>query len=250
MTVINTIRNSWKALAVCALVAAVIVALGFGLGLPQTASAALGDEIVCEVYDELNDNLPSFPDSECDDNESPVCDEGYHEEEGECVADDPTPPTCDEGEHLENDVCVPDQTTENPPAESSGSSGGGGGGSSKKKKNSGEVLGTSTEVCSTPLLTTFLGLGKQNDPVETVELQAFLENELGLTNLITGTFGTSTKAAVEQFQLKYADEVLSPWLPFGLASAQTPTGYVYKTTQRMINKIYCASLEIPMPMLP
>jgi hypothetical protein len=50
--------------------------------------------------------------------------------------------------------------------------------------------------------------------------------------------------------LKYADEILAPWLPYGLASKQTATGYVYKTTQRWINKLHCEDLEIPMPTLP
>ncbi len=177
---------------------------------------------------------------------------------------DPTPPQCGEGEVLEGNTCVPDEEDNGggggettPPADNSGgsssggsSSGGGGGSSHSKKSNGGEVLGASTEVCSTPLLTTYLRMGKANDLVEMIKLQLFLSTELGLENLVTGNFDQSTKMAVEQFQLKYADEVLAPWLPFGHVSTSTPTGYVYKTTQRMINKIHCVSLDIPMPQLP
>src|SRR3989344_2956418 len=145
-----------------------------------------------------------------------------------------------------------DDTT--PPADndnsSSSSSSGGGGGKPRIAGSGGEVLGTTTVACDPPLLTAYLGVGKANDLVETVKLQLFLTNELGLENLVTGAFDPATHAAVEQFQLKYADQVLAPWLPFGLASAETPTGYVYKTTQRMINKIHCEALEIPMPQLP
>ncbi len=112
----------------------------------------------------------------------------------------------------------------------------------------GEVAGASTDMC-VPLLTTFIRLGNENDPIEVTELQNFLNGELGLTNPITGIYDEITKAAVEQFHLKYASEVLNPWFPFGLAE-NTPTGYVYKTTQRMINNIYCASLNLPMPLLP
>jgi hypothetical protein len=156
----------------------------------------------------------------------------------------------------ETDICTPadngggGDTT--PPADDTNeeeSSGGGGGGGSKKK-SSGEVLGASTEQCSNPLLTTYLRMGHNNDLVEVVELQMFLMSELGLTNLVTGLFDQATKDAVEQFQLKYADQVLAPWVPHGLPSASTPTGYVYKTTQRMINNIYCEWLNIPMPELP
>ena len=154
----------------------------------------------------------------------------------------PPPPPEDEG----GDDTIPPADNNN----SSSSSSGGGGGKPRIAGSGGEVLGTTTVACDTPLLTTYLGVGKANDLVETVKLQLFLSTELGLENLVTGAFDPATHAAVEQFQLKYAEEVLAPWVPFGLASAETPTGYVYKTTQRMINNIHCEALEIPMPQLP
>ncbi|MBP9710700.1 MAG: hypothetical protein KBD50_00320 [Candidatus Pacebacteria bacterium] len=125
-----------------------------------------------------------------------------------------------------------------------GSMGGGGG-------SGGQVLGASTDdVCSTPLITSYLRFGQKNDFVQMVLLQVFLRNELGSKLLITGEFDADTKAAVDQFQVKYSGEVLAPWVPFGLESTSTPTSYVYKTTKRMINKIHCAALDIPMPQLP
>jgi len=168
--------------------------------------------------------------------------------------------TVNEGDIVtEGEDCAaetPDDTdTDGDNEESSG--GGGGGGkpsiagtpSSVSWKGGGEVLGTTTLACD-PLLMTYLGMGKGNSADEVLKLQTFLNEELGLELATTSIFDEATKAAVEQFQLKYADQVLAPWLPFGLASTETPTGYVYKTTQRMINMISCATLEIPMPQLP
>lgn len=228
---VGSARVTSVLLGVAVLVLAAVAVVSF---IPFSAHAQLGSDIFCQVSDDLNQHLPSFPAGGCDEGEE-------------------APPTCDEGEVLEGNVCVPEEADDGettPPADtvgSSSSSSGGGGGHSRR---SGEVLGDSTEVCSTPLITTYLGLGKPNDTADTVKLHVFLNKELGLSLPASGIFSAETKAAVEQFQLKYADEVLAPWVPFGLASAATPTGYVYKTTKRMVNKIYCASLEIPMPQLP
>ncbi len=52
--------------------------------------------------------------------------------------------------------------------------------------------------------------------------------------------------AVKSFQLKYWDQILKPWVPFGLATDHTATGYVYKTTQRWINLTQCSTLDIPL----
>ena len=44
--------------------------------------------------------------------------------------------------------------------------------------------------------------------------------------------------AVEQFQSKYAQDVLTPW------GFTAPTGYVYTTTIKEINKIYCSKTSV------
>jgi hypothetical protein len=224
--------------------------------------SGLGTGIVCQVFEDLNLPLPE----DCEGStEEPVdsCPTvpGIQSEEDPCPSQAELDCTNGGGTwNSETETCTPadngggddegggdtgggSENTDNAP-HGGGSIGGGGG-------SGGQVLGASTdEVCSTPLITSYLGEGKQNDFAEVVKLQLFLNTQLGLTVPVTGIFGSETKAAAEQFQIKYASEVLAPWVPFGLASATTPTGYVYKTTKRMINKIHCASLDIPMPQLP
>ena len=126
-----------------------------------------------------------------------------------------------------------------------------GGGSSSAPSTGGEVLGTSTEaVTCGPLLKTYLRINKTNDVDEVRKLQAFLNSNLGINLPVTGFFGPLTYKAVGDFQVKYWQEVLSPWVPFGLETDHTPTQYVYKTTQREINNLYCPSLNLPTPLLP
>ena len=116
----------------------------------------------------------------------------------------------------------------------------------------GLVLGAATTdeeisaVCGEPYLNDYLRMGHKNNPEEVKKLQTFLNKELGLTLPITGFFGKATLNAVKQFQLQNSDQILAPWLPFGLKIGQ-PTGYVYKTTKRWINLMECKNLDIPMP---
>lgn len=123
----------------------------------------------------------------------------------------------------------------------------------------GLVLGASTttvetapgEVCSAAAgsyLRDYLRMGLRNDPEQVIKLQKFLNESLGLNIPVTGFFGPLTFNAVKQFQLANADQVLDPWVPFGLPKA-TPTGHVYKTTKRWINILQCKSVDIPMPLL-
>jgi hypothetical protein len=80
----------------------------------------------------------------------------------------------------------------------------------------------------------YLRLGYDNDPVEVTKLQRFLKEYEGFTNLaVTGIFDIETDIAVRAFQDKYGADVLAPW---GLPSN---TGYVYYTTQKKVNEIYC-----------
>lgn len=157
---------------------------------------------------------------------------------------------------------TPPPTTTNPPtsgSESSNSSGGRRGGGSVKRPTPvvyttgggpGVVLGTSTAPLCGKYLNNYLRMGWNNDKTEVMLLQAFLNghNNAGLP--ITGYFGTETYKAVEDFQVKHWQEVLRPWVPHGLPTEKTPTGFVYKTTTRWINMTVCPALNLPMPQLP
>ena len=86
----------------------------------------------------------------------------------------------------------------------------------------------------------FLRIDFDNDPVEVRKLQVFLRDFEDFNNLeVTGVFDQATFDAVSEFQERYSQDVLLPW---GLTSS---TGYVYLTTRKKINEIYCQK-EFPL----
>jgi len=102
----------------------------------------------------------------------------------------------------------------------------------------GEVAGAST-TCG-PYLLKFIKLGADNDPVEVKKLQSFLNGYLGLNLPVNGIYDQATYEAVKQFQLLLKNEVLAPWVVINcLPSEEIATGYVYRTTTRAINNIFC-----------
>ncbi|HRZ30434.1 MAG TPA: hypothetical protein P5274_02085 [Candidatus Paceibacterota bacterium] len=106
--------------------------------------------------------------------------------------------------------------------------GGGGGGSS-----GGYVLAQQTYTCGI-LLHKFIKYGQANDRLEVIKLQIFLRVFEGFTNLkVTGIYDLPTYRAVEIFQKRYTQDVLSPW---GITDS---TGYVFITTRLAINNIFC-----------
>jgi len=116
-------------------------------------------------------------------------------------------------------------------------------------QSSGFVLGTQT--CAVEYITTYIKPGGKNDPEDVKKLQIFLNEHFGLTIPVTGFYGPRTIAAVRKFQVANAAEVLRPWVAAGLHHDEnTPTGYVYKTTKRMINVLKCPDLQSPIPQLP
>lgn len=112
----------------------------------------------------------------------------------------------------------------------------------------GRVLGESTESSCGIYLNSFIKLGQKNDVSEVKKLQEFLNEYLGINLVVDGIYGLTTFNAVKDFQVKYANEVLAPWVP-QLKDISVGTGYVYKTTKRWINLLKCPELEIPMPVL-
>ncbi|OGZ50403.1 MAG: hypothetical protein A3C84_00230 [Candidatus Ryanbacteria bacterium RIFCSPHIGHO2_02_FULL_48_12] len=104
---------------------------------------------------------------------------------------------------------------------------------------SSKAIGREVTISEAPkecnYLLEYLKYGANNNPVEVRKLQVFLRNFEGFTNLeITGFFDLTTFNAVSQFQQKYFDLVLAPW------GHDKPTGYVYITTKKRVNEIYCA----------
>ena len=85
----------------------------------------------------------------------------------------------------------------------------------------------------------FLKIGEDNNPVEVRKLQTFLRDSEGFTSLqVTGFFDQTTFDAVSEFQQRYEPDILEPWALPG------PTGYVYITTKKKVNEIYCGK-EFP-----
>lgn len=131
------------------------------------------------------------------------------------------------------------------------SSGGGGGVSGSANSNishvSLAVVGPYTPLVGPSCgkyLTKYMRMGGGNDPKEVTKLQEFLKNSEHFDSVkVTGFFDKATLDAVKAFQTRYADEILSPW---GIKGS---TGYVYYTTQRKINELYCNGL-IPFVLNP
>jgi len=148
-----------------------------------------------------------------------------------------------------------------PPSSTGGSNPGNGGGviggpngfGFVNTNNGGQVLGTSTEALPAGCelyISGYLKKGSSN-VAQVKKLQTFLNTFMNAGLPVTGVFGALTFEAVKAFQVKHFDEVLAPWVKFGLESDHTATGYVYKTTQRMINLVQCNhSIIIPAPQLP
>jgi hypothetical protein len=121
---------------------------------------------------------------------------------------------------------------------SGGSSSGGGGGGipslfgvvNDPYRN---VTGGQEQTQCAEHLTGYVGLGKNNDSTEVMKLQSVLRDIEGFDVLVTGIYDNASYEAVRAFQLRYASEVLEPW---GIAQ---PTGYVYYTTKKKINEVYC-----------
>lgn len=110
-----------------------------------------------------------------------------------------------------------------------------------------QVLGAATSTLPsscTALIGSYMRMGKKdNNPEEVKKLQQFLNDHGGANLPITGYFGPLTDAAVRKFQSAHTSEVLTPW------GIDAPTGFVYQTTQRWINLMYCKTLNIPIPAL-
>ncbi len=86
--------------------------------------------------------------------------------------------------------------------------------------------------CQT-LIVTPIKLWSQNDAGDVKDLEDFLNAFEGESLEVNWVYEQADVEAVKRLQLKYASEVLTPW------GIKNPTGYVYKTTTKKINDIYC-----------
>ncbi len=116
---------------------------------------------------------------------------------------------------------------------------------SSESEVGGQVLGATTNCGE--YLNGYLSYDSDNDSNEVKKLQSFLNDYFQASLAITGFFGPLTLDVVKQFQIKHAEEILSPWVKEGLLEPNSPTGMVYKTTKRWINMMVCPSLNLPLP---
>lgn len=126
-------------------------------------------------------------------------------------------------------------TTEQPSSGGGGGGSGGGGGGSGGGGGGGgggSVLGASAPT-SCFYLSGFIKEGAINDPEQVERLQAFLKVFEGANVEVSGVYDEASIAAVHAFQAKYATDILTPW------SISKSTGYVYLTTRKKVNEIYC-----------
>lgn len=91
-------------------------------------------------------------------------------------------------------------------------------------------------------ITDYIRPGAKNKVSQVKRLQYFLRDYEGESEITPdGLYGPTTIAAVNRFQERYAEDVLEPW---GLYK---PSGYLYYTTRKKINDIYCAGkAEFPL----
>ncbi len=79
----------------------------------------------------------------------------------------------------------------------------------------------------------YLKEGWNNNPVEVKKLQVFLRDLEGFDVNITGVYDAQTIKALNAFQNRYKDDVLTPW------GHTAPTSFTYITTKKKVNEIYC-----------
>jgi len=231
----------------------------------------LAEQINCEIYRELvkaGDPIPQgFDASGCDDDnggggDSPACSDGV-DNDGDSLVDsaDPgcadandddesnggggggggTTPACSDNNDNDGDGKIDrddpgcSDPSDNDETDSTGGGGNNGGGNSGGQGGSseGSVLGNAS--CD-KYLTAFIKFGQNNDTEQVKRLQYVLKNFEGAGIEENGTYDQATLSAVHSFQTKYWDTILAPW------NIKQSTGFVYLTTRKKVNEIYCKNL--------
>lgn len=92
-----------------------------------------------------------------------------------------------------------------------------------------------------PLLTSYIRWNDTNDSDEVRKLQYFLRSVEDRSEvLLSGEYDQATYDAVHAFQRKYASDILAPW------GATETTGFVYYTTQKKVNELWCKDRNFPL----
>jgi len=76
-----------------------------------------------------------------------------------------------------------------------------------------------------------------NNSLEVEYLEKFLNEIEGAKLEINGIYDKEDYEEVKKFQLKYRKDILDPWW------IKIPTWYVYNTTIKKINEIYCLNIK-------
>ncbi|OGZ54073.1 MAG: hypothetical protein A3H64_00490 [Candidatus Ryanbacteria bacterium RIFCSPLOWO2_02_FULL_45_11c] len=98
---------------------------------------------------------------------------------------------------------------------------------------------TTTTITRQPCqeyLLNYIKLGEQNAPFEVRKLETFLNAFEGFSLPVDGIYDQRDFAAVVAFQERHMNEILSPW------GHIKGTGYVYYTTRKYINEVYCKNM--------
>lgn len=214
---------------------------------PGCSSPSDNDETDQPAAPACSDGADNDQDSKTDFPADPGCTDANDTDETDSTGGGGGSPQCSDGIDNDNDGGIDfpadpgcsDAQDDNETTDDNGGGSSGGsshhhhssGGSSNNGAN-GEVLGAETGEC--PMyLTGYIKYGSGNDAGEVAKLQVFLNNFEANALKVSGVYDAATLAAVNAFQSKYASDVLAPW------GMKGPSGYVYYTTQKEINTIYC-----------
>lgn len=209
--------------------AAYTATYGGDCNLQGEVTLAAGETKTCTLIN--NDIAPG----------APSCANGI-DDDGDGLIDSADPGCSSSTDNDETDL-PSGGTGEGGAAPASGGGGGGGGGGGRGGGAISFVAPTAAvpPVSTIPpfagscdtYLTAFIRFDLKNDPEQVRRLQAVLKEFEGAALTVNGVYDLATLAAVNAFQLKYAKEILTPW------GASRPTGFVYLTTRKKINEIYC-----------
>lgn len=239
--------------------AAVFVALLWGSQRPaQAEETTFAGRILCYINSVAGPPIPRFHVDECPpppappppppptppavENTLPLCSDGI-DNDGDSLADLADPDCASFNPDDDDDIEPPPPPPPSGGGTTSGGGGGGGGGGSigiiaaaavalALQNISSSTLPTFQGACDR-YLTAFIRSGFKNDESQVRRLQAALRDFEGAQVAVNGVYDAATLATVHAFQTKYASEILAPW------GARASTGYVYLTTRKKINEIYC-----------